>query len=204
MGLQEVFMKHNEWLEKYKSRADITSRLTHLTRGGTDKEAFDILCKILDEQCLKAGKGYICGERNACCFQEAPVFSIAENLKYQEELGKNRYSPFGIRVLKEDIYKKGGRPVFYGKTEEYKEILDKTEHWRIVDLELDKPEYKVDWTHEREWRLPSDFKFKYDQIEIILPDSVYYKEFVTWCVDKKHINVLKEIRGIVTLDSLIA
>ncbi len=40
-------MDFTEWRNRYKNRNDISSRLTHLTKGSTSEEAFQILIKIL-------------------------------------------------------------------------------------------------------------------------------------------------------------
>lgn len=108
-----------------------------------------------------------------------------------------------------DVYDVGGRPVFYGKTVELKKMLSPDEYWRIVDFDLpfitnkDETTEITDWTHEREWRVPNDFEFKYERIEIILSNYKYYKKFIEWCENEKHMDVLRNIKGIVLLDSII-
>ena len=41
-----------EWRNRYKNRNDISSRLTHLTKGNTIEEAFSTLLKILEEKTI--------------------------------------------------------------------------------------------------------------------------------------------------------
>lgn len=43
-------MEFSDWRERYKNRNDISSRLTHLTKGATSEEAFEMLLKILEEK----------------------------------------------------------------------------------------------------------------------------------------------------------
>ena len=43
-------MDFNEWRNRYKNRNDISSRLTHLTKGDTYEDAFKNLLKILEEK----------------------------------------------------------------------------------------------------------------------------------------------------------
>ena len=43
-------MKLEDWQNRYKNRNDISSRLTHLTKGDTVEEAFTTLLKILDDK----------------------------------------------------------------------------------------------------------------------------------------------------------
>lgn len=45
-------MDFNEWRNRYKHRNDISSRLTHLTKGDSSEQAFSTLLKILEEKRL--------------------------------------------------------------------------------------------------------------------------------------------------------
>ena len=95
--------------------------------GDTDDDAFETLWKILQEKTLKASgnEGFIVGDKKAVCFQEVPLYAIAENLIFEDALeGKNRYSHFGLRFNKIRMFKLGARPVIYGKTEELKRMLE--------------------------------------------------------------------------------
>lgn len=201
-------MEYGQWLKRNHNRTDITSRITHLTKGKDDDEAFDNLCKILIDKKIIAGLGYICGTKKVTCFQEAPLLSIAENLRFEKYLRENegtnkiRYSAFGLRIHKSDIYKEGGRPVIYGKSDELKTLLPKDEWWRIVDFDLSNSNDVTDWTHEREWRVPGDFSLRYERIEIIVSGLIYYKKFIEWCDKNGHMDILKGINGIITLDSI--
>ena len=107
-----------------------------------------------------------------------------------------------MRFTKIHIYKLGGRPVIYGPTSEFRNILPQDEWWRIVDLQLNHTKSIVDWTHEREWRIKGDLTFTYNQIEVILPCWSYYQKFVKYCLDNSKEEMLKEIRGIISLDSV--
>lgn len=202
-------MEYKSWLERNHNRVDITSRITHLTRGVNDDEAFDKLCKILVDKKINASLGFVCGAKKVTCYQEAPLLSIAENLRFEEYMRKKgeskkiRYSAFGLRIHKSDIYKKGGRPVIYGKTEELKNILPKEEWWRIVNFDWVGKGEVIDWTHEREWRVPDDYHLSYHRLEIILSNYEYYKKFIQWCEDNSHMDILKGINGIITLESII-
>ena len=92
----------------------MVSRITYLTRGKDNDEAFENLWKILvDRKINGSGNfGFINGRRKAVCLQELLLSTITENLMYEKVLNdKVRYSPFGIRFHKGFIYNKGGRPV---------------------------------------------------------------------------------------------
>ena len=57
-------MDRKAWKKRIKYRGDLTSKVTHLTKGKTEVEAFENLVKILEEKCIKGStrkKGFICG-----------------------------------------------------------------------------------------------------------------------------------------------
>ncbi|MDM8527147.1 hypothetical protein QUF58_02945 [Anaerolineales bacterium HSG24] len=136
------------------SRTDLTNYLIHFTKpvsiGNETIDGFHILLKILYNECLIGGTGYIKGDYRCICFSEAPIEAIKEsiNRKFQ-----NKYSPFGIRVSKEWLFNEGGRPVIYQPDSEF-ELLPDSLKWRHVRFDLgDNP---VDFTWEREWRIRCD------------------------------------------------
>ena len=203
-------MEYLEWRNRYKHRNDISSRLTHLTKGDTNKKAFENLLKILDEKKLVGSTtetGFIIGDTPSVCLQEAPLNAIAENLLYEKKLRdetdcKVRYRAFGLRFNKKWIYHRGGRPVIYEEKNFMKEILPEEEYWRIVNFDLSNKDYMIDWTHEREWRVPGDLKFQYKNIEILVASNSYYQKFVEYCIDNDKLKILKEINGIVVMDTI--
>ena len=204
-------MEFNEWRNRYKNRNDISSRLTHLTKGNTPDEAFANLSKILEEKTLIGSTtetGFIIGRRSAVCLQEAPLNAIAENLMYEKKLreetnGKVQYSAFGLRFNKAWIYKMGGRPVIYEEKELMKSFLPDDEHWRIVNYDLNDKQHMIDWSHEREWRVPGNIEFDYNNIEVLVSSNVYYKKLIQYCVENEKMDILREINGIVVLNTII-
>ena len=204
-------MDKKDWRKRFKNRVDLSSRVTHLTKGDTDDEAFENLISILEEKCIRAsktGSNFINGDIPAVCLQEAPLIAIAENLQYEEKLREEdekqriRYLGFGIRFHKDFIYQNNGRPVIYDDTNQAKEYLHKSDWWRIVRLDLSDKNHMMDWTHEREWRVPGDLLFDYSQCEIIVPSPVYYHKFVEYCLKNNREEILLEIQGIVVMASV--
>lgn len=203
-------MEFSDWRERYKNRNDISSRLTHLTKGETPEEAFTTLLKILEEKKVIGSTtetGFIIGSKPAVCLQEAPLNAIAENLMYEKKLreennGKVRYNAFGLRFNKAWIYKRGGRPVIYEEKDLMKELLPGTEHWRIVNYDLSNKKNMIDWTHEREWRVPDNIDFEYKDIEVLVSSNIYYKKFVEYCIQKEKLDMLQQINGIVVMNTI--
>lgn len=138
-------------------RPDISNGLIHLTSQRGDVSAFDVLCKILTTAKLigSGNKGFVKGTQRAVCFSEAPLSAIPHLIQKSKELSethnKTPYSSYGIAVSKESIYKLDGRPVIYLPDEEAGWI-SADQVWRQVRFEPP----KIDWSHEREWRVPVD------------------------------------------------
>lgn len=203
-------MNYGEWQERYKSRNDITSRLTHLTKGDTLEQAFENLLQILNDKKLIGSvteTGFIIGRTPAVCFQEAPLNAIAENLRYEQKMRQGtdnpvRYRAFGIRFDKQFIYNRGGRPVIYEKRDLMKEMLPEDEYWRIVNYDMSDPKHIIDWSHEREWRIPGNLEFEYTNIEVLVTSNKYYKRFIEYCTGNDKLDILKNINGVISLNTI--
>ena len=201
-------MEQEKWRGRITYRSDLVARLTHLTgkHVDSDDDAYDLLWKILTDKVLIASgsQGYIIGETKAVCFQEVPLTALAENLLYENQLGRKSYSWFGLRVNKGWLFQQGGLPVIYGPKNELKGTLHQNDYWRIVNMNLEKPDEIIDWSHEREWRHPDDLQFQWEDIEIILKSHKYYRKFVEQCISDNQTDMLKSIRGIIILDSVLS
>lgn len=129
-------MDRDAWIDRVKYRSDISMRLVHLTKeaaiNGVKYDSMDILMKILMDKRLIGSTtktGYICGKRSAVCFQDAPLYSISQNVEFEKAKRKEgkdskvRYRGYGLLFEKSYIYEMGGRPVIYEKTDEAKKWL---------------------------------------------------------------------------------
>ncbi len=54
-------------------------------------------------------------------------------------------------------------------------MLPKEEYWRIVKLDNSDHRNVIDWTYEREWRIPGNLNFEYSEIQIIVNTISDYK-----------------------------
>ncbi len=111
----------------------------------------------------------------AVCLTECPWTSLLDHAK--------RYSSFAVAFAKPRIFAAGGGPVYYVRADHWKK-----QTW---DAHLKTfatpfwPEYRpshlksddylsgmtVDFSHEREWRVPHDFTFELDQVEFVILKS---------------------------------
>src|SRR5713226_7111825 len=149
------------WKRRLAERNDLTSQLTHLTRAEEDQDLIGVLMSILSKRRIYGSDSVLIhGTTKAVCFQDAPLSGICQNVyfeqKYREEKpgAKRRYCGCGLMVEKLYVFSKGGRPVIYDRVADAKEFLPDDQWWRIVNLDFTTSDHIVDWTHEREWRLP--------------------------------------------------
>ena len=61
----------------------------------------------------------------------------------------------------------------------------------------------IDWSHEREWRKPDDFKFRIDWTGVVLETKENYREFIEKSTVEENTGILENICGIVVLDALL-
>lgn len=134
-------------------RRDISNYLIHLTKATQENKALDVLRKIINEEKLIGGTGYIKSYEPCICFSESPITEVAKLLKANEITNRNglrpRYEPYGVVIAKEWAWKQGARPVIYQPDSEYYLLPDEL-RYRHVRYEL---ESDIDFTWEREWRL---------------------------------------------------
>ena len=203
------------WNRRIGQRSDLSSQVVHLTRSaeleGAKRGPVDIVFQILKERSIRPSNtatGFICGDIPATCFQDAPVYSICQNIHAEEQYrgtvegAKVRYVGVGLMFGKPYVFERGGRPVIYERLERAKALLPNDEWWRIVSLDLLDEENFIDWTHEREWRLPGRFDFDIEEATVVLPNKYGYDRFLKLCREYDEEDILQSIKGVVNLGSV--
>lgn len=141
-----------------------------LLSGESIEDEFEVLINIIREGGLRAGLSYrngkatIYGNTPVVCFTEMPLINFLQYVRIRKR--RDRFTEYGIALLKNEVCKNGGRPVISGLSEENEfeyldkskriikpEILPFSEQYRYVKLDMDTGN---DWTHEREWRIACD------------------------------------------------
>lgn len=162
------------------TRHDMTNWLLHFTRKSENNSPRDVLCSILKEGVIRPGFAHrrrrntsgptIYGLYSAVCFTEQPLNAFVQYLSARND--NEAMAGYGILIHKQDVYVAGGLPVIYG-LQEAKELcrgdsrydpnrrLLNPEHlpfdlqYRFVVFSPT-GESPIDWSHEREWRWPSN------------------------------------------------
>lgn len=139
-----------------------------LLSGESLEDEFEVLKNIIREGGLRAslsyrnGRATVYGNTPVVCFTEMPLINFLQYVKKRNR--RTRFTEYGIALLKNEVYKNGGRPVISGLSvgNEFEyldsskriikpEILPFSEQYRYVKLDI-----YTDWTHEREWRIACD------------------------------------------------
>ena len=168
------------------NRPDFSEYLAHFTKDGdpcnTDAvnpvlafrtmSAKDKLISILNNRLIHPSV-MPWTHANAICFTECPWSSLVSHTK--------NYSSYGIGFNKAFIYSRHGGPVFYIRPDHFKKQLKKGSFDKHVwpFLTPFSPTYRpkhmrgsyfstVDYTHEREWRVPHELPFEYTDIQFVI------------------------------------
>jgi hypothetical protein len=118
---------------------------------------------------------FLATDPRAVCFTEC----IWEGLNRLAE----QYSPYGVVFSKRLIFDSGGGPALYLRGDTLRAIQDRIPHELLAFIAPFDPEatlgVRLDWLHEREWRLPSSLSFSYADIQHVLVESI---EDANWIV----------------------
>lgn len=116
---------------------------------------------------FRGGQRTIHGPRPAVCFTEMPIAAFLETSRDRQAKGQ-AISSYALVLPKRPTFGVGARPVIYGlSTGAWATTDPGTGERRFPDAALPSAEQyryvaydpssgKLDWTHEREWRWPSD------------------------------------------------
>lgn len=145
--------------------------LAHFTKGDN---AYDNLVSILQAGVIRAGT-LPWTNRPAVCFTECPWSSLLNHAR--------NYSPYGVGFGKYHVFSAGGGPAYYVRAD-----LFATQRWANEVYPFVTPfwpSYRpqqlrgkaylngttVDYTHEREWRVPHDFTFDIQRLSFVILDT---------------------------------
>lgn len=163
-------------------RDDLSNKIVHLVKGNSDDDASRIFLKIIDDERLFGGTGFIKGGHKCICFSEAPLSKFGQILALATEM-KLRYRPFGVMVDKKWLFARGGRPVIYQPDDEYS-LLCPDQQYRHVRYE---PLTDIDFTWEREWRIKVDeLVLEPENTTLIVPNRTWERYLI-----EKHIDDIR-------------
>ena len=157
-----------------------SSFVVHFTKS---LEADSRLISILNEKTIRSHPAPWVN-RNVVCFTECPWASLLTHVK--------NYSAYGLGFSKSLVFAAGGGPAYYVRHDHWeKQQWDDhvkafvTPFWpgyrpKAAPFQIPFSGKTVDYSHEREWRVPHEFTFDRTQVEfVILPDYATMARFPT-------------------------
>lgn len=170
-------------------RPDQSLFLAHFTKDGKDYDcenhpanptldqmsALERLIAILEQKKITAFRiPWI--NKPAVCFTECPWGSLLRHA--------DNYSSYGLGFTKKLVYSRGGNPVIYANPDLYDSQKWSNDAYTFVtpfvpsyasDSKKNRHPFDgkpVDYSHEREWRIPKNFGFRYQYIQFVILKSV--------------------------------
>jgi len=151
-----------------------------------NKKAIERLINILESNTIHASPmPFLPSNREAVCFTECPWNALIGHAE--------RYSPYGVVFSKRLIFEKGGGPALYIRGDIQKltqQNIPKEIVPFLAPFDPDgvmNPPIKLDWLHEREWRLPKSLVFDWKDIEYVIVESTQDVNTVVEDIGAQHI-----------------
>lgn len=139
------------------NRDDISQWLVHFTKQRThlgNLETADIVLRyIINSQKIRASTTEAITRYHppgATCFYDVPP----KNWDQLIQTNPNGRQAYGVIVSKTAFWSKGGRPAIYTESPTNPRWPE-NERFRLIATNLSS-QSPIDWTHEREWRVPTD------------------------------------------------
>lgn len=127
----------------------------------------------------------------------APVVCLTESTKpaVTKLISERRYEPCGIGFSKQLVFDRGGGPALYVRGDEWPTVADAVPQpvrsrlvrfWPGAQADPGEvlPEYLLgtsEWLHEREWRVPTELRFDWDDVKFLLvPDRRWQNYYAEW------------------------
>ncbi|WP_338570432.1 hypothetical protein VRB37_16395 [Erwinia billingiae] len=134
------------------------------------ESAYEVMLKIIKDTEIRAGDTFLTSGYPCVCLSESPEYFMLED--------KSKYQPFGFKFRKRTIFVEGGRPVIYS-TKDEKWQIDEGMHWRFMHFDpffrSDTAINGVDFTWEREWRVPKPELSVSIATGFMVPSHYYYE-----------------------------
>ncbi|MFO0260652.1 MAG: hypothetical protein ACK53V_03415 [Planctomycetota bacterium] len=131
------------------------------------------LLEILTSGRLLASGRWTGNGQPVVSFSAQPLSRWPELRTYRPHLGRWDFEPYGVGLSRDRLEKLGGRPVIYGDRQTQAE-LEAIERIWFQMARTRRAGHAIDWTVEREWRVPGDIElrlFGRDEALVFVPDK---------------------------------
>lgn len=139
--------------------------LEHLDKGYHN--AFNTLCRILDEGLIRASGKLTRGGVPVVCWTECLPRELGSLVHWRRGLRRWTFEPYGIAVTKEILVGLGAQRVRYVGAKNYREATEDQAYLFQRDTSNGRG-----WVAEREWRVPGDVRLRdlaTEQVIVLVP-----------------------------------
>ena len=159
----------------------------HALSGCAGMSARERLINILTSTTLIGSPmPWVLGHPEAVCFTECVWQALVRHTDV--------YSCYGLVFKKTLIFKNGGGPALYIRGDILNRIRSRLPHYLGVfvapfdPVGISSNGVRLDYLHEREWRLPGSLEFEYSDLEYVIVDSVSDANDVAMEVGEQHLS----------------
>ncbi len=127
-----------------------------LLRPSTARSAFDVLARIVRSGRLVASRSVVQGAPPVVCFSAVQLEELFHRAVFRAHRQRWDFLPYGIAIARDWLVKKGARPVLYGDAR----LRASLPRDQLAFFQPTTDTHRrIDWTHEKEWRLIGDCSF---------------------------------------------
>lgn len=131
-----------------------------------DRTAWASLQRLLDSGRITARRQTATDSIPVVCFSATPLTELLRQRTYRPHRTRWDAEPFGLCVRQEALQRLGARPVIYGDNTVREALPANERHWFQPRISRTRTG-EIDWSSEREWRLPGDLR-----LEWLAPEDV--------------------------------
>lgn len=155
--LQEKYLTHWTRAPRYGWCDESEEQyIDRLLRGESRSAptAVDALLRILVERRIRGTSRWVRGGTRVVSLTEVSLVELRERRVYRRHLRRFDFEPYGLCMRREILTRLGARPVMYGDRASGRTLNDQDRPF--FQLALSRGARPVDWTCEREWRVPQE------------------------------------------------
>lgn len=158
----------------------------HPLFGHRGSSAREKLVNILESRTIHASPmPFLPNNPPAVCFTECVWDALIGHAE--------RYSPYGVVFSKRLVFERGGGPALYIRGDSLRAIGNNVPpalEALIAPFDPEgalEPGVRLDWLHEREWRVPGSLTFEYSDVEYVIVDSMEDARQVVHQIGAQHL-----------------
>lgn len=113
------------------------------------------LAEILRARVIRCNDALFRDAKPVVSFSAVPLRKLLNQRKFQPQLGRWDWEPYGLMIRARALHSLGAKPVIYGDNETFKSLSSQQRSYFQPKKRKSK---SADWESEQEWRVPGDVR----------------------------------------------